>query len=214
MSTNNNNGVERLVDLLDRMSLPASVSQCQQLNQFLALLAKWNRVYNLTSIRDPDQMVGEHLLDSLSLTPYVSGPRVLDVGTGGGLPGIPLAILLPDVEFTLLDSNAKKTRFVQQAVIELKLNNVEVVRSRIEAYQPDLAPQQITSRAFSSLRQFVEGVRHLCAATTELLAMKGKHPTQEITELGDIEPEVIVLQVPMVSAERHLVRFALGNKQA
>lgn len=218
MSNNNNNDVERLSELLATMSLPASASQCQQLSQFLALLAKWNRVYNLTAIRDPDQMIGEHLLDSLSLTPYVSGPRVLDVGTGGGLPGIPLAILLPDVEFTLLDSNSKKTRFVQQAVIELNLNNVEVVCSRIETYQPDVLPHQITSRAFSRLCQFAEGVRHLADASTELLAMKGKRPSEEIMELGDIKTDVIELAVPTVSAERHLVRFTpkdrLGDQSA
>lgn len=208
MNSNNN---ERLPALLAAMSLSVSDEQCDQLKRFLMLLEKWNRVYNLTAIRDPDQMIGEHLLDSLSLTPYVSGPRLLDVGTGGGLPGIPLAILLPDIEFTLLDSNAKKTRFVQQAVIELKLNNVDVVCSRIEAYQPDIGFEQITSRAFTSLRQFVEGVRHLATATTQLLAMKGKYPTEELAELGDIETEVIELKVPMVNAERHLVRFAPKN---
>ena len=108
MAMDNNNNIERLANLLAAMSLPVSSRQCDQLSQFLALLAKWNRVYNLTAIRDPDQMIGEHLLDSLSLTPYVSGLRLLDVGTGGGLPGIPLAILLPDIEFTLLDSTLKR----------------------------------------------------------------------------------------------------------
>ncbi len=208
MSTNNiNNETMSLADSLASMSLRASVDQCAQLSQYLALLAKWNRVYNLTAIRDPEQMISEHLLDSLSLTPYVSGSRVLDVGTGGGLPGIPLAILLPSIEFTLLDSNAKKTRFVQQAVIELKLNNVDVVCSRIEDYQPDAAPQQITSRAFAKLRQFADGVAHLCAAKTQLLAMKGKVPYEEIAELGDVETEVIALTIPTMTAERHLVCF-------
>jgi len=211
MAMDNNNNIERLANLLAAMSLPVSSRQCDQLSQFLALLAKWNRVYNLTAIRDPDQMIGEHLLDSLSLTPYVSGLRLLDVGTGGGLPGIPLAILLPDIEFTLLDSNAKKTRFVQQAVIELKLDNVEVVCSRIEAYQPDAGFEQITSRAFTSLHRFAEAVRHLANATTQLLAMKGKYPADEIAELGEIETEVIELKVPMINAERHLVRFVLGE---
>ncbi len=197
----------RLADLLASMSVQASEGQCARLGQYLALLAKWNRVYNLTAIRDPKQMLSEHLLDSVSLTPYVSGPRVLDVGTGGGLPGIPLAILLPNIEFVLLDSNAKKTRFVQQAVIELELDNVEVTCNRIEAYRPDATPEQITSRAFASLRRFADGVLHLCDTSTQLLAMKGKYPHEELAELGDIKTEVIALTVPTMTAERHLVCF-------
>ena len=157
MALDQNAVVERLSDHLQAMSVEASAEQCRQLGQFIALLAKWNKVYNLTAIRGVEQMISEHLLDSLSLTPYVRGPRLLDVGTGGGLPGIPLAILLPEIEFVLIDSNAKKTRFVQQVVIELKLNNVEVVCSRIEDYRPAVLPAQISSRAFASLARFLRG---------------------------------------------------------
>ncbi len=193
---------------IEAMSLRASPAQCQQLAQFIALLAKWNKVYNLTAIRDVNAMLSEHVLDSLSLTPYVKGPRVLDVGTGGGLPGIPLAILLPDIEFSLLDSNAKKTRYVQQAVIELKINNIDVISSRAEEYQPDVLPAQITSRAFSSLVDFATAVRHLSNDGTELLAMKGKYPADELDALNGANVEVIKLDVPTISAERHLVRFS------
>ncbi len=207
MAANQHKLVEQLAEELARMSLKASTEQCQQLSQFLALLAKWNKVYNLTAIRDTRQMVSEHLLDSLSLTPYVKGPSLLDVGTGGGLPGIPLAIMLPEIKFILIDANAKKTRFVQQAVIELQLKNVEVVCSRIEAYVPDGLPQQITSRAFASLAEFAKAVRHLCSESTELLAMKGKSPTAELDELAIGNAEVKRLEVPTIAAERHLVRF-------
>jgi len=207
MTIDQSSMAKKLARELAAMSLSASAGQCAQLAQYVALLVKWNRVYNLTAVRDPEQMLGEHLLDSLSLTPYVSGPRLLDVGTGGGLPGIPLAILLPEIEFVLLDANAKKTRFVQQAVIELKLNNVEVVCARIEAYQPQREVTQIVSRAFSSLRQFAEGVSQLCQGNAELLAMKGKYPAEELEELKSIEIEVIELKIPTIAAERHLVRF-------
>ncbi|PCH59711.1 MAG: 16S rRNA (guanine(527)-N(7))-methyltransferase RsmG [Gammaproteobacteria bacterium] len=203
---------KKLARELAAMSLSASTGQCTQLAQYVALLVKWNRVYNLTAVRDPEQMLSEHLLDSLSLTPYVSGPRLLDVGTGGGLPGIPLAILLPEIGFFLLDANAKKTRFVQQAVIELKLNNVEVVCARIEAYHPQNDVTQIVSRAFSSLRQFADGVSHMCQGGTELLAMKGKYPTEELEELKSIETEVIELKIPAIAAKRHLVRFTPGSR--
>lgn len=198
---------EQLASHLAAMALTASAEQCAQLSQYLHLLAKWNRVYNLTAIRDPQQMLSEHLLDSLSLTPYVKGPRVLDVGTGGGLPGIPLAILLPNIEFILLDANAKKTRFVQQAVIELRLHNVEVICDRIEAYRPTAAVQQIVSRAFTSLAQFADSVRHVCDGTTELLAMKGKYPAQELAGLANSVAEVIALKIPTMDASRHLVRI-------
>lgn len=200
-------GVEQLASQLAAMALSASAQQCRLLLQYVGLLAKWNRVYNLTAIREPQRMLREHVLDSLSLTPYVKGPRVLDVGTGGGLPGVPLAILLPDIEFILLDANSKKTRFVQQVVIELQLPNVTVITDRVERYRPALAFDQIVTRAFSSLRQFSEAVAHLVGPTTELLAMKGKYPASEIEALGSGAVEALSLTVPGIEAERHLLRW-------
>jgi len=150
---------------------------------FLALLQRWNGVYNLTAVRDPEDMVPRHLLDSLAILPWVTRGPLLDAGTGAGLPGIPLAIARPTLQFTLLDGNGKKTRFVRQAVLELGLDNVEVVHSRLEAYRPALKFATITARAVASLSDLYQGCAHLAAADARLLAMKGRLPEQEIEAL-------------------------------
>lgn len=180
-------------------------AQRKSLLAFLALLHKWNRAYNLTAIRNPREGVDLHLLDSLTLAPYLHGGRILDVGTGAGLPGLPLAIVNPEREFVLLDSNAKKTRFVRQAVIELGLRNVEVVTTRIEDYQPERGFDSILSRAFASLDKIVATTERLLAPQGKILAQKGLLPRQEIETLTHHTVRVHKLAVPGLDLERHLV---------
>jgi len=176
---------------------------------YLALLIKWNKAYNLTAVRDPDEMVSRHLLDSLSVVPFVAegGTSWLDVGSGGGMPGIPLAIMFPERQFTLLDSNGKKTRFLTQVKLELKLSNLEVIHSRVEAFTPAQAFSGICSRAFSSLQDFSEWTRHLGDTETRWLAMKGVHPDDELQALpADFKLAAThVLKVPGCQGQRHLL---------
>lgn len=179
-----------------------------QLAAYLALLDKWNRVYNLTAIRQPRQMVTHHLLDSLSLLPQL-GPleRLADVGSGAGLPGIPLAIARPAMAVTLIESNQKKAAFLQQAKIELKLENVSIHCGRVEAYKPDVLFDAVVSRAFSDLALFVRVAGHLVEEAAPLLAMKGLAPEDEIAELpaGWQVAGCTPLHVPGLAAQRHLV---------
>jgi 16S rRNA (guanine527-N7)-methyltransferase len=179
---------------------------------YLALLDKWNRVYNLTAVRDAERMVSHHLLDSLVAVPYFqaegTGPsRVLDVGSGGGLPGIPLAIARPELQVTLIDSIAKKTAFLLQAKAELGLANLHVVTGRVEDFRPEAGFEIVTSRAFSDLKEFVTLTRHLLAPGGRWLAMKGLYPHEEIAVLP---PDMKVsadyaLAVPGLEASRHLI---------
>lgn len=178
----------------------------ERLLAYLQLLAKWNSAYNLTAVRDPAEMVTRHLLDSLAIAPYLRGPRVLDIGTGPGLPGIPLAVLRSDLQFTLLDANAKKTRFVVQAVGELALKNVEVVQTRVENYRPAQKFDTLMSRAFASIADMLAGARHLCAPGGRFLAMKGVSPEEELQALpAGYDIEVLALAVPGLDAARHVV---------
>jgi 16S rRNA (guanine527-N7)-methyltransferase len=184
-----------------------SDGQVERLERYLALLEKWNRVYNLTAIREPERMVTHHLLDSLAILPHVRGPRVLDVGSGAGLPGIPLALAAPGLEVTLLDSSHKKAAFLQQAVAELALANATVVTGRIEAWQTDARFDTIVSRAFADLGEFASAAARLLAPGGVIAAMKGVHPHDEIERLpaGFRVREVLKLDVPLLDAERHLV---------
>lgn len=196
------------------MGLPLSDDQEDRLLNYLELLTKWNKAYNLTAVRDPVQMVFKHLLDSLSIRPYVTGPRVLDVGTGAGLPGIPLALTLPELDFVLLDANGKKTRFVQQAKLELALEKVQVENVRVESYRPEQLFNNITSRAYSSLGDMVDDTRHLLADFGEWLAMKGRDPRSEAGDLpDDIAVEYLQLQIPGLAGHRHLVRMGIKDKK-
>lgn len=176
---------------------------------YVGLLAKWNRVYNLTSVRKPQDMLTRHILDSLVVLPFLKGPRTLDVGTGAGLPGLVLAIARPDWQFVLLDSSGKKLRFVRQAITELGLDNVEVENVRIEDYQPKKPFDTIISRAFSSLDEMHKHCAHLCADDGRILAMKGVYPLAEVESLAD--PSVVLaahsLKVPGLDAHRHLVEL-------
>lgn len=183
--------------------------QHEQLLAYLALLIKWNKAYNLTAVRNPDEMVSRHLLDSLSVVPFVQplGERWLDVGSGGGMPGVPLAIMFPERHFTLLDSNGKKTRFLTQVKLELQLANLDVVHSRVEAFTPSQPFNGISSRAFSALQDFAEWTRHLGDGETRWLAMKGIQPDDELQALPqDFRLESCqVLKVPGCQGQRHLL---------
>ena len=193
-----------------RLDLRLPEGACARLAAYLALLERWNRAYNLTAVREPEAMVVRHLLDSLSILPWLEGPRVLDVGSGAGLPGIPLAIARPDYEFCLLDSNGKRTRFLTQATAELRLPNVSVVRSRVEDYRPVTLFNSVVSRAFATLAELVADAGRQCAPTGRLLAMKGVFPDDELARLPSAYRLVGVypLQVPYLDAERHLVHLA------
>jgi 16S rRNA (guanine527-N7)-methyltransferase len=192
---------------LATLRLQLTCAQQRQLLDFIALLEKWNRSFNLTSIEGAEAMVSHHLLDSLSILPFIAGNEVLDVGSGAGLPGLPLAVARPEWRIALLDSNGKKTRFMQQAVLELGLSNISVIKSRIEEYRPERAFDTVVSRAFSSLGEFVQASRAACGPQTKLLAMKGVYPEAELKELAatGYKADVVKLSVPGLSAERHLV---------
>lgn len=179
---------------------------------YLALLDKWNRVYNLTAVREVESMVSHHLLDSLVAVPFFQSGgsdliRVLDVGSGGGLPGIPLAIARPQLQLTLIDSIAKKTAFLLQAKAELGLANLNVVTGRVEDYRPETGFDVITSRAFSDLKEFVTLTRHLLEPAGRWLAMKGLMPHEEIASLPDWVKVSVThrLVVPGLDASRHLI---------
>ncbi|SEC83181.1 16S rRNA (guanine(527)-N(7))-methyltransferase RsmG [Pseudomonas anguilliseptica] len=191
------------------LGVELSAQQHEQLLAYLALLIKWNKAYNLTAVRDPNEMVSRHLLDSLSVVPFVfdAGDNWLDVGSGGGMPGIPLAILFPERQFTLLDSNGKKTRFLTQVKLELKLANLQVIHSRVEEFRPDVPFAGICSRAFSSLEDFSNWTRHLGDGNTQWLAMKGVHPDDELQALpADFRLTAThVLKVPGCQGQRHLL---------
>jgi len=177
----------------------------RKLLAFRDLLLKWNKTYNLTALRDPEQVISHHLLDSLSILPYVGSGPLLDVGSGGGLPGIPLAIARPDLPVGMVDTVQKKATFLQQALIELDLKNVAVHHARVEEMQGQYA--QISSRAFAEIALFVALTRHLLAPGGRWLAMKGQRPDDELKALpDDVAVEAIVpLDVPGLAAERHLI---------
>ena len=209
MSVVTSRHAEELAQGALELGVEVSPKQQQQLLAYLALLIKWNKAYNLTAVRDPDEMVSRHLLDSLSVQPFVvaAGDNWLDVGSGGGMPGIPLAILFPERRFTLLDSNGKKTRFLTQVKLELKLANLEVIHSRVEAFKPEQAFSGIVSRAFSSLEDFANWTRHLGDGQSQWLAMKGVHPDDELQALpADFRLAAThVLKVPGCQGQRHLL---------
>ena len=177
----------------------------QKLLDYLALIQKWNGVHNLTAVRDPEDMVTLHLLDSLSVLPHIKARRLLDVGSGAGLPGIPLALCLPHLQVTVMDSSHKKASFLRQAKAELGITNLEVVCGRAEQYHPDALFDIVISRAFSDLAEFISLTRHLCAPDGVWMAMKGVYPYDELAQLKATTAQVVPLQVPGLQAQRHLV---------
>ncbi len=177
-----------------------------RLLDYLALLVKWNKVYNLTAIHEPERMLSHHLLDSLAVLPHVDADRLLDVGSGGGLPGIPLAVARPSLQVTLLESSHKKAAFLQQAAIELGLTNVEIVHARAQDHRPALCFPRVISRALSELAEFVRLTDHLLAEGGRWLAMKGVYPHEEIAQLKGVRvARDVRLRVPTLAAERHLL---------
>jgi 16S rRNA (guanine527-N7)-methyltransferase len=190
----------------EQLGITLGVDAQGKLLDYLALLHKWNKIYNLTAIRDPQQMVSHHLLDSLAVMPHLWGGRWLDVGCGAGLPGLVLAVAQSDWQFALLDSNSKKTSFVQQAIIDLGLRNVSVHCARVEEWGTADLFDGIISRAFSELSEFLRGTRHLLAPNGRWAAMKGV-PQRELEELpeGCRVDQVIPLQIPGLRAARSLV---------
>ena len=185
------------------MDLPQATQQ--KLLDYLALLVKWNKVHNLTAVRDPEEMVTLHLLDSLAVLPHLKGVRLLDVGSGAGLPGIPLALARPDLSVTVLDSSHKKTTFQRQAKAELGLSNLDVVCGRVEDYRPAQKFECIVSRAFSDIAEFIKLTSHLLAEGGMWLAMKGVYPYDELNQVKEAAFEVVPLAVPGLEAQRHLV---------
>ena len=198
---------ERLQAGLATMGIETSPDRVAAMGRLLVLLDKWNRAFNLTAVRDIDEMVARHFLDSLSARPFLTGTSILDVGTGPGFPGLPLAMVEPQRHFTLLDSGGKKIRFVRHAVGELGLDNVLPEQVRVEAFEPADLYDVVISRAFSSLADFVRRCGHLVANGGHLLAMKGRYPDAELTELpaGWSVQAVTPLQVPGLAGERHMV---------
>jgi 16S rRNA (guanine527-N7)-methyltransferase len=196
---------------LKEMGLHFAVPAQQKLIHYIQLIARWNKAFNLTAIRDVQEMVSKHLLDSLAVQPYIEGKTVLDVGSGAGLPGIPFAITSPDKHFTLIDSNGKKTRFLMQAKIELKLDNVEVVNSRVEDYQPmedghRIYFDVITARAYATTDDILSSTAHLQNEDTRILVMQGRLDEKINRDQYEII-ESHVLDVYGLDAERHLLEI-------
>jgi 16S rRNA (guanine527-N7)-methyltransferase len=187
------------------LTVPAGTQR--KLLDYLALIAKWNRVHNLTAVRESSKMVSYHLLDCLAVAPYLEARRALDVGSGAGLPGIPLALMWPQASITLLDSSHKKAAFLRQAAIELGLKNADVVCERVETWRPSREFDLVISRAFSDLPEFLNLAGRLCAAHGTVAAMKGVYPYEELAQLPREFKlrNVVPLKVPGIRAERHLV---------
>ncbi len=196
----------RLSHGLDKMGISLDTDTCNAQIEYLQLIQKWNRAFNLTAITDLDQMVIRHLLDSLSILPFINVSPVLDVGTGAGLPGIPLALARPDIEFVLLDSNGKKTRFLTQVKIELGIENIEIIHSRVEDYRPGKTFSIVTCRAFAALNTILVRTQHLLTSETRILAMKGKLEMPAL-DAGFKQVDSHPLQVAWLNEERQLIEI-------
>ncbi|HEY0268544.1 MAG TPA: 16S rRNA (guanine(527)-N(7))-methyltransferase RsmG [Methyloradius sp.] len=197
--------LKKLTQGIEQAGLGLPDSAVKKLMDYLVLLQKWNKVHNLTAVRDVADMVTLHLLDSLSVLPHIKAKTLLDVGSGGGLPGIPLAICLPDLQVTVIDSNQKKTSFMRQAKAELHIDNLQVVSGRVEQYKAAYRFDIIISRAFSEISLFLNLTKHLLAENGKWLAMKGVYPAEELAQTQAESAEIIPLMVPGLEAQRHLV---------
>lgn len=198
---------EQLKGLLDQAQIDLSEAQIEQQLALVGLLDKWNKAYNLTSVRNPKDMLTRHIMDSLAVRKYLHGQRFIDVGTGPGLPGLPLAIAEPDKEFVLLDSLGKRIRFIRQVCHELKLTNVTAVQARVEDYQDEMQFDGVISRAFASLNDMLSWCEHLPAENGRFYALKGLYPEDELAQLpGQYKIESIEqINVPGIDASRHIV---------
>jgi 16S rRNA (guanine527-N7)-methyltransferase len=198
---------------IDELGIDCNPQQVELLLDYVGLLITWNNAYNLTAIRDPEQIIALHILDSLALLPFVTGDNLIDVGTGPGLPGIPLAIMCPHKTFKLLDSNGKKTRFLFHARCQLKLQNLTEIQSRVEQFQPEQTYDMVLSRAFTSVAEMADKCKHLLNPDGRFLAMKGKFPQSELSLLEkDYKVDVSHrLTVPGVEAERHLIEISKAD---
>lgn len=205
--------INKLTSLLQAAKISLSDQQKQQLVAYVGLLDKWNKAYNLTSVRDPQQMLVRHILDSIVVAPWLKGERFIDVGTGPGLPGIPLSIVRPESHFTLLDSLGKRVRFLRQVQHELKLENITPVQSRVEAFPAEPPFDGVISRAFASLNDMVSWCKHLPAENGRFYALKGLLPGEEIDQLpaGFAVESIEKLQIPQLDGERHLVIIKPNN---
>lgn len=199
----------KLSTYIAEMNLSVSEQQQKQLIGFVEMLNKWNKAYNLTAVRDPEQMLIRHVMDSLAVSPYLSGKRFIDVGTGPGLPGIPLAIINPDKEFVLLDSLGKRIRFQKQVQFELKINNISSIESRVEAYQPENKFDGVLSRAFASIEDMLTWCHHLPHENGVFYALKGQLNAEEMQAIpaGFKLLDTLVLKVPQLDEQRHLVKL-------
>ena len=202
--------LQKLQRGVQQLDLKLSEQVQQQLLDYLDHLSKWNKAYNLTAITDPMQMVSHHLLDSLAIMPFIQGNNILDVGTGAGLPGLVLAIVMPDKQFTLLDSNGKKIRFLIQTIASMGLKNVQAIQSRVESYQVDEKFDVIIARAVASTQQLVDNSRALLCNKGQFILMKGKHPAHELQSLS-LPYQVQSIEVPGVDAPRHVVIIEQGD---
>ncbi|USE70925.1 16S rRNA (guanine(527)-N(7))-methyltransferase RsmG [Pseudoalteromonas maricaloris] len=199
--------LEQLNELLADTSIELSEQQKQQLVEYVQLLDKWNKAYNLTSVRDPKEMMVKHIMDSLVVAPHLTGSNYIDVGTGPGLPGMVLAIARPDINFVLLDSLGKRVRFLMQVKHGLGIENVTPVQSRVEEYQPSVKLDGVLSRAFASLQDMIQWCSHLIDNQGVFLALKGQYPADELEQLpsGVSLSQDISLVVPKLEGERHLI---------
>lgn len=191
------------------MSIPLSELQLEQFEKLKNLLLKWNKAYNLTALKTEDKILSHHFMDSLTLIPHIEHNRIIDVGTGAGFPGLPLAIFYPEKQFVLLDSNGKKIRFVRHAISQLNLNKAQAMQHRVEEYQTDIFFDHCIVRAFSSLTDIVKKCRHLLKPNGTLIAMKGKLPKQELEEIEQdksiTSKSFEKLGVPNLNEERNIV---------
>jgi 16S rRNA (guanine527-N7)-methyltransferase len=204
------NLAEALAAGLTELDIAITTTDQERLIRYLGLIEKWNKIHNLTAIRDPQQMLTHHILDSLAVLPYLGDAHSLvDVGSGAGLPGIPIAIARPDISVTLVDSSHKRTAFQQQCKGELSLTNVAAVHNRVENYSQESGFDVVISRAFSDLGEFVQAAKHLCAKQGRLLAMKGLYPHEEIAKLsaGVSLTQISELKIPGLNANRHLLEI-------
>jgi 16S rRNA (guanine527-N7)-methyltransferase len=204
----------RLQTGIKELALDVTESQRRSLLEYIELLLKWNKVYNLTAVRDPLEMIVRHLLDSLAIAPWCAGQRLIDVGTGPGLPGLPLAVLYPQKEIHLLDSNSKKTRFLFQVKTSLSLENITVHHARVESFSPIAQYDAVLSRAFASLEDMVTGCGHLLSDSGQFLAMKGGLSRGELASVEALGQQSTVheLNVPGLKEQRHLVILS-GKKR-